>query len=361
MFRESGIAQLGMSTLLIIMQVTKLIADLPTGIIADRYGRRNLLILANICRISFMALWAFLPSYSSFAIGMALWGISMSCLYGNTEAYIYDQLKIEKREGFFAKIVGRYYAIQNIAISAGSFLGGYFFLYGGHKIILLLSTIPMLLGIIACLKMPNYHFKDFDKRGNIQKVNILNALKESYQNKKILTLLAISAINDALFIFLIDLNTTLMVNLKFQEKNMAILVGTMGVARIFTNFFAGYTVQIFKPKTVVSLMLLAFTVMIITANIYNYAIVIMVIIYLIFYGFVDLAIKTRIQDVITSGTRATVMSIASFCVSILAIALNTTDGFVTNAYSNRVAIMVIFIALLATCSILYRNIRRITF
>lgn len=48
--------------------------EVPFGALADRLSRRSLVMVAPGCTAAGFALWTFLPSYPSFAVGFVLWG-----------------------------------------------------------------------------------------------------------------------------------------------------------------------------------------------------------------------------------------------------------------------------------------------
>lgn len=368
MFKSYGVEQIGMSMLLVIMQVSKMLFDLPSGFLADKYGRRNMFVVGQILRMSLFTMWAVIPCFESFVIGVIMWGSSMSCFYGNVEAYNYDVLKINDSAKDFPKFMGRYYAIQNVSISIACYLSGYLFDFGSYRLILLASVIPIAGSTAMCLTMPNYKLSDRANEATEQvkdaattnapkEIFVLKAFKTFFGNKSVRFYAVLSAVNDAMFIFLLDLNTTTMSNLGFLESNVAKVVGIMGFVRIAANLCAGYTTKWLTPRKNIIIMLILFVCLAYTGYKYNNWLVATIVLYLVIYAFLDLAIKTNVQTFISSDMRATIMSIASFFVSVFAVSLNLSNGIISHFFSNRISIVSIGIFLSSLMLfLLYKNI-----
>jgi MFS family permease len=98
----------------IIWSITTLVTEVPTGYLADRFGRKNTLLLGTVLLIlswlfSFMA-----HGFVSFAGIFVLMSFSYSCFSGTEEALIYDSLKETGREKEITKYNGRIIAAQHI-------------------------------------------------------------------------------------------------------------------------------------------------------------------------------------------------------------------------------------------------------
>ena len=74
------------------------IFEIPTGVIADRFGRKPSLILATVAVIIGIIIYVSYPSFWIFAIAEVFWGLSLALFSGAGEAFLYDTLKQLKRE-----------------------------------------------------------------------------------------------------------------------------------------------------------------------------------------------------------------------------------------------------------------------
>ncbi|MBL0725571.1 MAG: MFS transporter [Alphaproteobacteria bacterium] len=171
MFINSGLRINDILTLLAVMQIGKILFDLPVGLIADLFDRKYIFLWLPILRFIMLALWILFYSKWSFMLGMFLFGASISCLFGNIESYAYDFLKTdnfvydldsnndsdkssikksylspkEKQRNNFASFISLLYIVQNGSISVASLLGYLLFNHIGYKGILLVSAFFCLI------------------------------------------------------------------------------------------------------------------------------------------------------------------------------------------------------------------------
>lgn len=98
----------------IIWSITTLVTEVPTGYLADRFGRKNTLLLGTVLLILSWAFSFMAHGFASFAGIFVLMSFSYSCFSGTDEALIYDSLKETGREKEMTKFNGRILAAQHI-------------------------------------------------------------------------------------------------------------------------------------------------------------------------------------------------------------------------------------------------------
>ena len=98
--------------------------EIPSGLLADRYGRKCTLIISflGLCvsGIGFLLFSSFIP----FAIIFCLFGASIAMGSGSDRALLYDNLLAEHRADEYPKILSRARAIGAISLSLSMLLGG---------------------------------------------------------------------------------------------------------------------------------------------------------------------------------------------------------------------------------------------
>lgn len=98
-----------------IFHVTGLLSEIPTGALADLFGRRRILIIGRMMSLISAIIMLFSNSFLGFAMGFILsaWGYNLNS--GSEEALIYDTLKELKKEDEYLKINGRINLIIEIS------------------------------------------------------------------------------------------------------------------------------------------------------------------------------------------------------------------------------------------------------
>ncbi len=358
-FKDSGISPIYIATLLIIQKTSKMLFDIPSGFIADIYGRRSIFIFGIMLKIGMLLLFLIKPCFISFAIAMTMWGMAMSCFFGNEAAYTYDFLRIKKSENKFSRFMGLYYVAQNIATAMACFVGGILYDGGNAQMAIILSIFMMLVTLFFALQLPKYTNNQmnivFPNENKITKNNFSSYLS-CISNPKTMFFVVLLAISTALFLFFFDLSTVIMNDHNYSIKTVSIVVGIVASIRILGNLISGFI----APKTPISFILLLMILLVsfvgFGAITNNTIVVIAISCYLIFFTLIDLTITTKMQIFINSQLRATVMSISNLFASILLIALHFINGYIAEQESYMVAtlnIMSIIFCLLLFMVIAY--------
>ncbi|WP_223497175.1 MFS transporter [Pseudomonas sp. A-RE-26] len=98
--------------------------EIPSGLLADRYGRKYSLIIGFsglfLSGIGFLLFSSFIP----FAILFCLFGASIAMGSGSDRALLYDNLLAENRTAEYPKILSRARAIGAVSLGLSMFVGG---------------------------------------------------------------------------------------------------------------------------------------------------------------------------------------------------------------------------------------------
>jgi len=123
LFRREGLSIGSISVLLACATVPVLLLELPSGALADRYGRRTLLIAGLVLKAAGFALWA-LGDFSAYAAGFVLWGVQEALCSGAQEALLYDALRDRGEQAEYGRIAGYARASSFVATALAFAVGG---------------------------------------------------------------------------------------------------------------------------------------------------------------------------------------------------------------------------------------------
>ncbi len=119
--KVQGLTDFWMGTTIMVMGITLVAASIPLGIVADRYGRRKMLILGNICASLSLIGFALTTNLSLVMVVAVLEGIGEAAFAVSGSALLADKAGDEKRtaayslSGFLSWIAG---ALGAFAISS---------------------------------------------------------------------------------------------------------------------------------------------------------------------------------------------------------------------------------------------------
>ncbi|WP_420819055.1 MFS transporter [Paenibacillus nanensis] len=114
----------------ILYAVTIVLLEVPSGIMADKWGRKRLIVLSAFLGCLEFLILVFASQFWHFALVVFLAAIGSSAASGAENALLYDSLRSEGKEAAFEKIVGRLNAVDVVSIMlaalSGSLLAGKF-------------------------------------------------------------------------------------------------------------------------------------------------------------------------------------------------------------------------------------------
>ena len=86
LFQSNGIDVFQISLLLAINTIPCIVLEIPSGILADRWSRKNLLVIASLLKALGFTCWLISSHFFMYAIGYICWGISSAFCSGTKEA-----------------------------------------------------------------------------------------------------------------------------------------------------------------------------------------------------------------------------------------------------------------------------------
>lgn len=120
--REMSYTQVGL--LDSVFAATLLLAEIPTGYIGDRIGRRNGLLVSTMLGSIGSIGFAFGFSFGAFAVMYAILAIGRTFRSGTESAWLYDILKERMDESEFARVNGRGNAVGLVVGGTAMIAGG---------------------------------------------------------------------------------------------------------------------------------------------------------------------------------------------------------------------------------------------
>ncbi|MGH3565958.1 MAG: MFS transporter [Pseudonocardia sp.] len=115
LFADTGLSVAQISALFAIWSAVGVLAEVPSGVLADRFSRRGCLVAAGLLQAIGYVGWILLPGFPGFAVGFVLWGLGGALVSGAQEALLYDGLAAVGEQEQYARINGW--------VSAGGLVG----------------------------------------------------------------------------------------------------------------------------------------------------------------------------------------------------------------------------------------------
>ena len=143
-------SEFAFSTLLALWAASVLVAEIPSGTLADRTSRVRLIGLSGVIKGAAFLTWLVLPNYWGYLLGFALWGVGSTLKSGTEQALLHDTLHFLGKPEWFERIHGRGGAASSAGTIVAFVAGGYLAEHAGFALPLALSALgPWAAAAIA--------------------------------------------------------------------------------------------------------------------------------------------------------------------------------------------------------------------
>lgn len=190
---QNGLNFSEMALLGSIFALTMVLFEVPTGYLADIWGRKFALTLGIFCWGLGTLGYAFAYDLNTFLATKILMGIGFAFFSGSNTAMLYDTLVDLKKENLYKNILGNMGFIEMMALTIGAGLGGFLIRYGMHEVFFLNGAV-FLIAFLCCFTLYEpVHHKMVVKENYFK--NLLMIFKEAlYTNKDLSFLIFYGAV-----------------------------------------------------------------------------------------------------------------------------------------------------------------------
>lgn len=325
--RGFSLVQIGFAETL--FHVTSLICEIPSGMLADMYGRKKMLVLGNLMAITGDIVMFLSQDFALVLLSMPFHAMAFNFASGSGEALAYDSMKMEGKQDGYEKYVSNQSIIYRIASGVSTLAAG-LALYLGYRKSYLISAMMGCVTLMFTLTL--YEIKGKEERTHSSVVKeiisfFIDSIKFLYHNSKAAKLMFLNS-----FVGAIDILLLFFLQSKLRDAGLANWIlgpalfimelgGIIGAKLILKAKKARY-VSVFIVCTigVIAGVLLEHTGMAV---------------FMVLGGFIsamsDDAIQIRtdakLASMFPSEQRATLISISSFTFSVIMIVLSPLAGY----------------------------------
>lgn len=146
-----------------------LVAEYPSGVLADLMSRKNLFLVSNVFLIASFSFVLFFDSFILMLLAWGLYGLYSACSSGTIEASLITDIKENKKD--LSKFLAKNNQITYLGMIIGSSLGSFLYL----KVHAMLYIVGIFLIMLCALTIIIY-FKE--KEGDFKSQKSLKLLKE---------------------------------------------------------------------------------------------------------------------------------------------------------------------------------------
>ncbi|MBO6166403.1 MAG: MFS transporter [Eubacterium sp.] len=328
-----------------IFHITSLLMEIPSGMLADVYGRKRMLALGNIMAVTGDIITAISGNFAVACLAMPFHAMAYNFASGSGEALAYDSMKSEGKEEHYEKYSSNQSVIYRVANGISTLCAGVA-LWLGYRKAYLISALMGLVTLFFTLKLVEIRIEDSqegedgDRNGgngeNKASMRVMlrrlvdyfiDSIRFLKKNPKATKLMFLNS-----FVGAIDILLVFFLQTKLKTAGISNLF--LGVALLFMSLggVVGAKLIVCFKKVKYIMLFIVCTIGVFTGVLLEHT---GMIIPMVLGGFIsslsDDAIQIRtdakLNDMFPSEQRATLVSISSFTFSVIMIVLSPLAGF----------------------------------
>ncbi len=320
--------------------------EVPTGIVADAYGRRTSYLLGaitlSLSTILYLFMWQIHGPFWGWALSSVILGLGFTFFSGALEAWLVDALRATKFKGSLEGVFAKGQMVGGIAMLTGSILGGIIAQFTNLGVPYILRALILFINFAtAFFLMKDLGFKPKktgDPIGDIRKI-FMNSLKHGLKNPPVRWVMLAAPFTTGVSFYVFYALQPFLLNLYGNAKAYSIagLVAAIAAsAQIVGGFAATKITKIFKKRTTILLFgtLLTALILILVSFVNNFWLaLILIFLWGMIFAVILPARQTYLNGLIPSGQRATVLSFDSLMGSSGGIFIQPTLGKVADVWN----------------------------
>lgn len=238
-FLANGLSFFQIGILISIREVSTIVLELPTGVIADLTGRRRAMASAFFSYITSFSIFYLFSSFLIFVPAMFLFALGETLRHGTHKSMIMQYLDIEGMEDKRVHYYGRTRAASRLGSALSAVIAGVIVFYlGNYNVIFLVTIIPYSLAFILMFTYPKE--LDGDPEGPSFKStwkHLKKSFEQLYENAGLGKMLLNASIYDSFFKISKDylspiveslaVTLPMLMFIESEEQRTAILVGVV--------------------------------------------------------------------------------------------------------------------------------------
>jgi len=355
-FKENGLSLTEIMTLQAAYSLTVALFEVPSGYLADMFGRKSCIVFSTIFSFVGFLFFCFFSGFYYFLVAQILVGFAGSLISGSDSAIIYDTLLQINNKDSYAKIEGRNYAIGNFSEATAGIFGG-FLAVSSIYLPVYAQTAFIFLSIPIAFTLVEPEIKNItSSKNSLHSIFIL--VKSTFvENSKLRWLIVYSSAMGVATLSMAWFSQPFFIAIDLP----LVLFGIFWALLNFSSGISSYNSHFFSNKfsyraLIYFSVIMSLSFFLLGLSIITYGLFFIFIIYFL-RGIVTPILRNEINKITSSNIRATVLSVRSFIIRVSFAILAPILGFI--AEHNSLSITFYFLAIVVGFSTLLSAIKLI--
>lgn len=189
-----GLSLVEISTIESVVIVTVFLAEVPSGILADRLGRKWSVVLFTLMLMFGELIFLFSTHYTQYLFLAVVTGLGFAFGSGAVESLIYDSLPIDGRDQHMTRAMGRYHSVGQLAFFISPIVGAFLLAdlaVERVQVVIFLTVMALLIGVLISLTLREPEQSKAAERLSSKAIftNGLGEIRKSRQLQRILLIM----------------------------------------------------------------------------------------------------------------------------------------------------------------------------
>lgn len=300
-----------------------MVLEIPTGVLADRFTPRAMLVAAGLIRAVGYALWIVAPGFVGFAAGFVLWGASGALESGSFQSLVYAGLEDHGATDRYPELVGRSEAVARVVEVAATLAAAPLLVVGGTALVGWVSVGVCLAGSLVATGFPRVGPGELtgpEEQGETSYLELLRSgVGEAWRAPLVRWLVVVSAF--LLGLSAVDEYVPLVARAAaVPDAWIPVVLAGLPLAAAAGNALAGVAARA-RPAAVGIPVVAVTGMVLITAVTGSPALLPVLGVWWLLVNLATVLADARLQDAVTGPARATVTSVAGLGSELAAIAM----------------------------------------
>ncbi|GAA9646673.1 HP1165 family MFS efflux transporter [Helicobacter pylori] len=328
-----------------------LVAEYPSGVLADLMSRKNLFLVSNAFLIASFSFVLFFDSFILMLVAWGLYGLYSACSSGTIEASLITGIKENKKD--LSRFLAKNNQIAYLGMIIGSSLGSFLYL----KVHAMLYIVGIFLIMLCALTIIIY-FKekeeDFKSQKSLKllKEQVKGSLKELKDNPKLKILLVGHLITPVFFMSHFQMWQAYFLKQGIKEPYLFIFYIAFQVISILIHFLKASN---YSQKIALSLLLVLLSVSPLLLSNIPYCFIGVYALMVAFFTYMSYCLGYQFSKFVSKNNISSLSSLLSSCVRVVSVLILSLSSLELRYFSPLTIITMHFaLTLIALFFFLYK-------
>lgn len=350
-WQENGLSLTKIMVLQAIYTLSIAIFEVPTGVFADKIGRKQSIAIGAFVLFLAAVVYSFGHNFGQFVIAEVIWGLGITFTSGADSAFVYDTLKQSKKENNFKKIWGNSKSLEYFAAGTAAIIGGFIATYSLRLNWVLVAIVMLLLFFVSLSFHEPKHYKKLKQKNYWS--HTIECFRESFTNKNLLFLLLFGSLLSTMWGIALWFYQPYMKQSGLAVAYFGLVWASFSIFSITGSKYAHKIEEKLKEKLSLWLIIIANILSLIFMSywfvVFGFS---FIFIQQFIRGFANPVLQDYTNKHLTSEKRATLLSIQNLSGKLMFSIFGPLYGYFADKYSLSTALLITAITFLIAYSLL---------